>query len=125
MSGLTVDRAIEIQNHLVRAMLGKHNYGSDEAEIYVYLALCQSPGVDLYVNSGAAARAEPHIFKDDFVETYTEAFQDFRRLFLRFEKAWQCRVHFRGDSSQPWRPARELEGVLTTHRFYVKVEAQQ
>lgn len=121
MSGLTVNRALEIYDHLVRAMLGKHSYGGDEAEIYVYLALMQNPGVDRYVQCGAAARGEPGIFKADFEETYTAAFQDFRSVFLEFEKRWNCRVLYRSDSSQPWMPAREISGILSTHRFYVKV----
>ncbi len=69
------------------------------------------------------AGSESSIFKDEFIETYTEAFRDFRRIFLRFERDWQCRVHVRAYAAQPWQPARELEGIPTTHRFYVKVES--
>jgi hypothetical protein len=121
MSGLTVDRALEIYDHLVRAMLGKHNYGGDEAEIYVYLALSQDPAIDRYVQSGAAARGEPSIFKSDFEATYERAFQDFRHVFLRFEEQTDCRVLYRGHSGEPFMPCREMRGIVSTHRFYVKV----
>ena len=120
MSGLTPDRAIEIQNHLMHALLGDHSYGGEEAEIYVYLALNRDPGVEAYARSGAE-RGEESMFKRDFEEAYSEAFRDFRRIFVRFEREWKCRVLYRAASDCPWRRAEELEGILTTHRFYVKV----
>lgn len=120
MSGLTPDRAIEIQNHLMHALLGDHSYGGQEAEIYVYLALNRDPGVEAYARNGAA-QGEDSVFKQDFEDAYTEAFRDFRRIFVRFEREWKCRVLFRADSREPWKPARDLEGILTTHRFYVTV----
>ena len=127
LANISTIQALDIWTDLEEARAGTHGFGGDIAEIYVHRALPYVPAV---MTPGSSLGPTSKLAGD----TYTNAFEAFKALFLEFQKRRDCLVYYSlsphaenpgFDSSHEWVLAEHMEGILTDHRFYIRIGASE
>ena len=114
MHNLSQMQLLSIWSHLEDARIGKHGYGGNVAEIYLYEAMPYSPLVDRFKGNS--------VFDADTASVYRAARESLLHVFESFEVMRSARVRAEGPLARefaplgPWFVERDER-----HRVHVEV----
>ena len=119
LSSLSMDQALDVWTDLMYAHEGKHGYGGDTAEIYMYRVTAHDPTL---ARADEAFR-ETTTYNNAHEASCKKSTRALYELLLKFERDLECELWIvlgRGDHKRlgPW----FIERAPFTHRVHVKVE---
>lgn len=115
MHRLSMVQALSLWSDLEAAYYGKHGFGSDTAEVYMYRLMDSNPSAE------AARRANrtDGIFGAAHAEQVREANKALHNLLEHFAKTREAKVEIDGRELGEW-----LKTAMFEHRVHIKVTAR-
>ena len=114
-----MDQALDVWTDLLFAHAGKHGYGGDTAEIYMYRVTAHDPTL----RDNSETFKETETYKNARAVVYKKATRALYELLVKFEQNLECKLWIalgRGDHKRLGRWF--IEHAPFTHRVHVKVE---
>lgn len=103
MTNLSIQQALNVYTHLVRAYYKDHYFGTDTAEIYAYLLKQNNPSAEAKI---------PGATKADNLQ----AAENLYNIILLFKEQFNCKVYVENKLFGKW-----VKKIDYDHRLHIKI----